>query len=334
MDTHIRLAHGNGGRLTRQLVESLFQRHLHHEALDIQVDAASVAALPGTVLAITADSFTVDPLEFPGGDIGSLAVHGTLNDLAVAGAEPAYLTLNAIIEEGFEVARLDRIMASLGRTARRWQVPVVAGDTKVVGQGQCGGLYLTMTGIGHYPPSTRLGLDILQPGDQLLISGPVGDHGVAVMLAREQFGLSGDLQSDSACVLPLTRALRDLPGLKFMRDPTRGGLATVVHEIAQATGLDAELDEAHLPVRDSVTTLCDLLGYDALYMACEGRVLAVVAADQADEALCRWRALPEGHGAACIGQLRSGAARVVLNTRLGGKRLLDELEDDPLPRIC
>ncbi|MEW5943570.1 MAG: hydrogenase expression/formation protein HypE [Pseudomonadota bacterium] len=331
--THITLAHGNGGRLMRELIEDVFARHLANPLLDVRTDAATLP-FPADELLFTTDGFTVQPLEFPGGDIGSLAVHGTVNDLAVSGAEPLYLSVGAFIEEGLEIALLERIVASLARAAREAGVSVVAGDTKVLRRGEGGGLYLATTGVGARSPGPRLGLDRIRPGDAILVSGPVGDHGTAVMLAREQFGLRGDLQSDSACVLPLTQALLPLSGLRFMRDPTRGGLATVAHEIAHAAGLPVHLREDAIPVREPVRSVCDMLGYDPLYLACEGRVVAVVAAEQADAALAAWRALPQGGAAAIIGRAGDGRAQVVLETELGGERLLEELEDDPLPRIC
>lgn len=332
-DTHISLAHGNGGRFMRELIESVFQRHLGNPVLDVQADAVPLA-LNGADCLFTTDGFTVQPLEFPGGDIGSLAVHGTTNDLAVAGAEPKYLSLNAFIEEGLEVALLDRLIASLAAAARAIGVQVAAGDTKVLRRGEGGGLYLATTGIGLALPGPPLGLDRIRAGDAVLVSGPVGDHGIAVMLAREQFGLRGELRSDAASVLPLTRTARDLDGLRFMRDPTRGGLASVCHEISRATGLAVRLREADLPVRDPVRSVCEMLGYDPLYLACEGRVVAVVAPAQAETLLARWQALPEGREACLIGTLETGGERVLLETGIGGERLLEELEDDPLPRIC
>lgn len=329
---HVTLAHGNGGRFMRELIEQLFARHLANPLLNVNADAVALPIDGGEIM-YTTDGFTVQPLEFPGGDIGSLAVHGTVNDLAVAGATPRYLALNAFIEEGLPFATLDRVIASLARAAREAGVQVVAGDTKVVPRGQGGGLYLATTGVGTRSPGLQLGLDRIGAGDAILVSGPVGDHGIAVMFAREQFGLRGDLQSDSASVLPLTKALLDLPGLHFMRDPTRGGLAMIMHEIAHATGLGVRLQAGAIPVRDPVRSVCEMLGYDPLYLACEGRVVVVVAAAEAEAALARWRALPAGRDAALIGH--TGVDRhVVLETELGGERLLDELEDDPLPRIC
>jgi len=333
-DSHIALAHGNGGRLMRELIDTLFAHHLGNELLDTHVDAARLPfdAGIGEIMATT-DGFTVEPLEFPGGNIGSLAVHGTVNDLAVSGATPLYLTLNAFIEEGLEVALLDRVLASMAHACRESKVRVVAGDTKVLRRGQGGGVYFATTGIGVRPPHLRLGLSQIRTGDMILLSGSVGDHGTAVLLAREQFGLSGDLKSDSASVLPITRALIDVPGLRFMRDPTRGGLATVTHEVAHTTGATVLLNEGRIPVLDPVRTVCEMLGYDPLYLACEGRVVAILDPDSADKALNRLHKLGFTD-AAIIGQVESGRPRVILKTGLGGERILEELQDDPLPRIC
>ncbi len=332
-DTHISLAHGNGGRLMRELIETLFARHMANPLLDVHSDAAALPPLEGEIM-VTTDGFTVQPLEFAGGTIGSLAVHGTVNDLAVSGAVPRYLTLSAFIEEGFAVAQLERIVISLAQAARDAGVVVVAGDTKVLRRGEAGGLYLSATGIGVRAKHLQLGLDQVRPGDSVLVSGPVGDHGTAVMLAREQFGLQGNLRSDSASVLPLAQALWPLDGLRFMRDPTRGGLATVMHEICRATRLQVRLAQAALPVRGSVAAVCEMLGYDPLFLACEGRAVAIIDAAQAKDALARWRAVPQGEAAAIIGHIGTGRPHVVLKTELGGERILDELEEEPLPRIC
>ncbi|MGB5164510.1 MAG: hydrogenase expression/formation protein HypE [Woeseiaceae bacterium] len=331
-DDRISLAHGNGGRFMRELIEEVFARNLGSTELDVQADAVAIALGEGEVM-ITTDGFTVKPLEFPGGDIGSLAVHGTTNDLAVAGARPMFLTLNAFIEEGFEIARLDRIVASLAKAAREAGVKVCAGDTKVLQRGEGGGVYLATTGVGIRLPGVKLSLANIQDGDVILVSGPIGDHGTAVMLAREEFGLRGDLQSDAASVIPLTESLLELDGLRFMRDPTRGGIASIAHEILRATGFGVRF-EPTVPVRESVQSVCDMLGYDPYYLACEGRVVAVVAPDQADAALARWLALDEGRDAARIGRISARDERVILETDLGGERFLEELEDDPLPRIC
>ena len=331
-DDRISLAHGNGGRFMRELIDEVFAHHLGAADLDVRADAVPIALDGGEVM-ITTDGFTVQPLEFPGGDIGSLSVHGTTNDLAVAGARPMYLTLNAFIEEGLEIKQLDRIVASLAAAARESGVKVSAGDTKVLRRGEGGGLYLATTGVGIRLPGVRPALDLIEDGDILIISGTVGDHGTAVMLAREDFGLRGELVSDAGPVMALTESLLRFDGLRFMRDPTRGGIASIAHEIQRATGFGVRF-EATIPVREQVQSICDMLGYDPYYLACEGRVLAVVAPDQAAEALAAWQALPTGQGAARIGRIVAGQSRVVMETELGGERFLEELEDDPLPRIC
>jgi len=332
-DTHISLAHGNGGRLMRELIEQVFARHLGTDQLDTRVDAATITLPPGRQM-ITTDGFTVQPLEFPGGDIGSLAVHGTCNDLAVSGATPCFLTLNAFIEEGLEIALLDRLVGSVARAAAETGVAVVAGDTKVLRRGEGGGLYLATTGVGVADAGLSLSIANIRAGDKILVSGPVGDHGIAVMLAREEFGMRGELLSDAASVIPLTRAACATPGLRFMRDPTRGGLATVMHELVHGTGLQVRLWQPAIPVRAQVSSVCEMLGYDPLYLACEGRVVAVIGSESSDRLLSAWRALPGGQEAACVGELLGGRERVVLETELGGERILEELEDDPLPRIC
>jgi hydrogenase expression/formation protein HypE len=331
-DDRISLAHGNGGRFMRELIEDVFASALAASEIDVQADAVPIDLGDGEVM-ITTDGFTVQPLEFPGGNIGSLAIHGTTNDLAVAGARPMYLALNAFIEEGFEVARLERIVQSLAAAAVEAGVRISAGDTKVVRRGEGGGIYLATTGVGVRLPGARPALSSIRDGDIVLVSGPIGDHGTAVMLAREEFGLRGDVVSDSGPVMALTEPLLALDGLRFMRDPTRGGIASIGHEIVRATGLGVRF-EATVPVREPVQSVCDMLGYDPYYLACEGRVVAVVAPDDAATALNIWRSLPAGTDAARIGRITAGERRVILETPLGGERFLEELEDDPLPRIC
>jgi hydrogenase expression/formation protein HypE len=334
-DTHVSLAHGNGGRYMRELITEIFARHLANPYLRTDIDAAVLPwnAADGE-LAFTTDSFTVQPIEFPGGNIGSLAVHGTTNDLAVAGAVPKYLSLGVLLEEGLEFAVLERVVAGIAEAAKEAGVVVAAGDTKVVRRGEGGGIYLNTSGIGVKNPALKIGIEYIRPGDAVLVSGPVGDHGIAVMLAREQFGMRGDLQSDAASVLPLTLEIAKLPGLRFMRDPTRGGIATVAHEIVHGSGFGVVFAEERLPVRDSVRSVCEMLGYDPYFLACEGRVVAVVAAEQAERALAMWQALPSGRDASIVGQVQENPARLVLKTSIGGERVIEELEDDPLPRIC
>lgn len=333
LDQHITLAHGNGGRFMRELIEEVFARHLANPNLDTQADATPIDLPPGQPV-FTTDGFIVQPLEFTGGDIGALAVHGTTNDLAVSGADPLYLTLNAFIEEGLSFGQLERLVASIAREAKAAGVQVVAGDTKVLPKGEGSGIYFATSGIGVRRRDIRLSMQTIRKGDRVLVSGPVGDHGVCVMLAREEFGMRGDLRSDAGSVLPLTRAIRDLPGLRFMRDPTRGGLATVCHEIVHSTGLQVTLDGPSVPVHEPVTAVCEMLGYDPLYLACEGRVVAIADANTAAEILQRWRTLPEGSQAAIIGEVSDQHPRVEIITELGGRRILEELQDDPLPRIC
>lgn len=330
----VTLAHGNGGRRMRLLIEQVFANHLGNAQLDVTSDAASLPTLPNGTLVVTTDGFTVDPLIFPGGDIGSLAIHGTVNDLAVAGADPLYLTLSCFLEEGLEIALLDRLIKSMATTAKACGVKVVAGDTKVVRKGEGGGVYFAMTGLGVRDPELDLGITRIEPGDRILVSGSLGDHGAAVLLARGQFGLGGNLMSDSASVLPVTRALRDIRGLRFMRDPTRGGLATIAHEIAHGRQCSVRLFERSIPIREQVRGVCEVLGYDPLYLASEGRVVAVVAPADAKRALDAMRASGAAPEAAEIGVIGSDTQFVVLETPLGGERLVEELEADPLPRIC
>jgi hydrogenase expression/formation protein HypE len=331
-ESHVSLAHGNGGRLMRELVESVFACAFADPLLDTSVDAAALETRDGEQLVVTTDGFTVQPLEFPGGNIGSLAVHGTVNDLAVSGATPRYLTLGVILEEGLEIALLRRVVEALAQAARQCGVSVVAGDTKVVGRGDCDGLYLSMTGIGFKSGCVRYALDQIRAGDRVLISGPVGEHGAAVMLARQEFGFRGNLRSDAASVYNETRALMSAGGLRFMRDPTRGGVATVAHEIARATGMAVHLSEAAIPVTEGVQSVCELLGFDPLYLACEGRIVAVVAPENTAAALAALQAVAPQ--AALIGEVVADAPQVILDTAFGGQRWIDELEEDPLPRIC
>jgi hydrogenase expression/formation protein HypE len=337
-DKHISLAHGNGGRYMRELIAEIFARHLSNpersDGLDTTLDAAPISLSGPGEPYMTTDGFIVQPLEFPGGDIGSLAVNGTVNDLAVSGATPKYLSLNAFIEEGLEIATLERIVKSLGAAAEEAAVHVVAGDTKVLPRGEGGGLYLATTGVGLKPPGVDLGMHRIRPGDRIVVSGPVGDHGIAVMLAREDFEISGDVRSDCGNVIGLAQAAMEFDGLRFMRDPTRAGLAGVCYEIAQHAGVTVRLRETEVPVRDPVKMVCEMLGYDPYYLACEGRAVAIIAEDQAEGLVESWRQIASGEGATLIGSIEEGASRIVLETEIAGERILDDLEEDPLPRIC
>ncbi|MCW8963979.1 MAG: hydrogenase expression/formation protein HypE, partial [Gammaproteobacteria bacterium] len=332
-DTHISLAHGNGGRYMRELIDGVFARFLatsaaSDEPMDTEADAVLLKDIKGPIFT-TVDGFAVHPIEFPGGNIGSLAVHGTVNDLSVAGAIPRYLTLSAILEEGLEIEVLERAVASLAKAASEANVRVVAGDTKVVPRGHGGGIYFSISGIGEIDPGLDLSMQNIQPGDKVIVSGTVGDHGAAVMLAREEFGLHGEVQSDCGSVLPLTSSLSGIEGVHFLRDPTRGGLATVTHEMARVTGHRMRLKEEAIPVNDAVSSICEILGYDPLYLACEGRCVAVVSADIADRVVQVWRDIEAGKGATIVGEVEEGHGDVLLQTPIGGERRLEELEDDP-----
>ena len=334
-DEVVTLAHGAGGKATRALVEGLFVEELVNPLLAPLSDSA-LLEVNGSRLAFTTDSYVVKPIFFPGGDIGDLAVNGTVNDLAVAGAQPLALSAGFVIEEGFPVADLRRIAVSMARAAEAAGVPVAAGDTKVVERGKADGLYVTTAGIGIIAPEVGLGAEHIRTGDRVLVSGTIGDHGMAVMVARGELQLEVDLASDTACVLVLAQELLALGGaLRFMRDPTRGGVATALNELAQAANVAVYLDEEALPVRPEVIGTCEILGIDPLYVACEGRLLAVVAAEACDAALARLQAHPLGAGAAVIGEVRDEPeGLVLLETSFGGSRVVDMLVGDPLPRIC
>jgi hydrogenase expression/formation protein HypE len=333
-DELITLAHGAGGKATRDLVEALFLAEFANETLALLGDAAVV---PGAGrLALSTDAYVVHPLEFPGGDIGELAVNGTVNDLAMVGAEPLWLTAGFVIEEGFPVADLRRIVASMAAAARAAGVAVVAGDTKVVERGKADGLYVTTAGIGVVADGVDLRPQRVQPGDRVLLSGTLADHGMAVMVARGDLQLEAEIESDTAAVHDLAAVLVSLgSALRWMRDPTRGGLATALNELAEAAALAVVLDESALPVRPAVTAACEILGIDPLYVANEGKLIAIVAPEAADEALGALRSLPLGADAVLLGEVRAEPAGfVLLDTALGGTRIVDMLVGDPLPRIC
>ncbi len=324
------LAHGAGGRIAARLVRELFVAAFDDPALNEAHDAATLS-LSGEI-AVTTDAFTVSPLFFPGGDLGSLAVHGTVNDLACAGAEPLAMTVAFVLEEGLELATLARLVRSLAQAARSVPIRVVAGDTKVVERGRGDGVYLTCTGLGRV--RRRLAPDRLEDGLAILVSGPLGDHGTAVLLARDPALAQSDLQSDAASTWPLVRALLDTGvDLRCLRDPTRGGLVAIAHELAGAHH-SFELDEAAIPVRPEVADVCELLGLDPLHVASEGRLVAFVAEADADRALGCWRDVGALE-AARIGTVRPRRdAPVILRTALGSERVLDLPAGAPLPRIC
>ena len=332
----ITLGHGSGGRLSHRLQEEVFLPAFSNPALDRREDAAVVVA-GADRLAFSTDSFVVSPLFFPGGDLGELAVNGTVNDLACAGAEPRYLSAAFVLEEGLPLETLRRLVASMARAAARAQVAIVTGDTKVVERGKGDGVFVTTSGIGALRPGVELSPRRCQPGDVVLVSGTLGDHGVAVMAARHGLGLLGDeLRSDTAPLHELARSLLDAaPGTRCLRDPTRGGLAAALTEIAAQAGCSIELAEEALPVTDTVRGALELMGLDPLLVANEGKLCAVVPADQADAALAAWRGHPLGRAAARVGTLgaeRSGLLSV--RTPFGGRRTVILPLSDPLPRIC
>ena len=334
-DTVVQMAHGGGGRKTAQLIERVFLPAFRSDAL-YQLGDGAVLQVGDERLAFTTDTFVVQPPFFPGGDIGSLAVHGTANDLAMCGAEPIGFSVGLVLEEGFPIASLNRIVASIAEAAARTGAPVVTGDTKVVDRGKGDGIFINTSAIGRVRRGVTVGPERATPGDAILVSGPVGDHGIAVMAARNGIALETDLHSDSAPVLPLVRALLDVePETRVLRDPTRGGLATALCEIAAASRVGMHLDEATIPVRPEVYAACELLGFDPLYVACEGRFLAIVPALSASRALAALRALPAGADAQCIGEVTGGElGRVLLRTRIGSHRRLERLSGEQLPRIC
>lgn len=334
-DERVTLAHGAGGQATQALVESLFLPALENPTLSRLGDAAMLDAA-GARLAFTTDSYVVKPRIFPGGDIGELAVNGTINDLAVSGARPLALTAGFVLEEGLDLDELRTIAASMGEAAERARVVVAAGDTKVVERGTGDGLYVTTAGIGVVDERADLGAARVRPGDRILVSGTLADHGMAVMIARGRLALEADIRSDTAPLWEPADALLSLGGaLRFMRDPTRGGLATSLNELAAEAGLGLLLSEATLPVRREVAAACEILGLDPLYVANEGKLVAVVAPEAADEALALLRAHELGREAALVGEVtgeRDGL--VLLETAFGGRRIVDVMVGDPLPRIC
>ncbi len=329
------LTHGSGGRAMAQLIRELFVRELANEYLAQGDDGARLGRATGRLVVAT-DAHVVSPLFFPGGDIGCLSVNGTINDVAVMGARPLYLAASFVLEEGFPLADLAKIAASMGRASREAGVPVVTGDTKVVERGKADGVFITTTGVGEL----RDGIDCsganARPGDVVLLSGPIGAHGMAIMACRENLSFDAPIVSDTAALHGLVDALlRAAPGLHTMRDATRGGVGATLNEIAQQSGVGIEIDEAAIPIPAPVEAACELLGLDPLYVANEGRLLAICPPDLAGDALGALRAHPLGAGATRIGRVIEDPRRFVqMRTRLGGRRIVDWLHGDQLPRIC
>ena len=330
----IQLAHGGGGRLTRELIESEIVPRFGNGPLRGLPDGATLPS-PGERLVFTTDSFVVQPLEFPGGNIGDLAVHGTVNDLAVCGGEPKWLSLALIIEEGLPFAVLGRVLDSVRAAADACGVIVATGDTKVVARGQGDGLYINTAGIGRALPEFALSPAKIREGDCVLVSGTLADHGMAVLAARQNIDFVNGPQSDTAPVHGLVLAVRDLgASIRFMRDPTRGGAASVLNEIVEESELGILLKERELPLAPATRAVAEMLGIDPLHVASEGRMILICAPEEVPEILKRWRALPEGVGAMRLGTVSRDKGRVVLETLAGGRRLVDVPRGELLTRIC
>ena len=337
LDERITLAHGAGGKSSHALIEALFLPELGNPLLEPLGDSALLQPNgPSPRLAFSTDSYVIKPLFFPGGDIGELAVNGTVNDLAMSGARPLWLSAGFIVEEGFATEDLSRIAKSMGRAAKEAGVAIAAGDTKVVERGMADGVYVNTSGVGVLDRSLELSPSAVRAGDRILVSGTIGDHGMAIMIARGQLELEVELESDTAPLGSLVDALLDATdGVRVLRDPTRGGLATVLAELALSAEIGIVLDERALPVRPEVNGACEILGIDPLYVANEGKLVAVVAPEAADTALAALRGHPHGANAAVVGEVRhEPPGLVLLETSFGGSRVVDMLAGDPLPRIC
>jgi hydrogenase expression/formation protein HypE len=335
-DPQIEMAHGAGGKASRRLVEGLFAPLLSPNAIGPLADAAHLD-LGGGAIAITTDSFVVKPLKFPGGSIGELAVNGTMNDLAVSGAKGQAMVVTFILEEGLPSSVLEEEVRAMAAALQRAGVAVVGGDTKVVERGKADGMYITTTGIGRPMAQVNIDTASVRTGDKIILSGPIGDHGITILLARGELDLEADLSSDTRCVLPLIEAMVEEagPGIRWMRDPTRGGVATSLNELARDCGLGIVLSEEEIPMRDEVRGACELLGLDPLHIANEGQFLAVVAPEYVDAALNALNRTDGGEDAIIIGTVQAEpACAVLVTTKYGGCRIVDMLVGDPLPRIC
>ncbi|MEN9480432.1 MAG: hydrogenase expression/formation protein HypE [Pseudomonadota bacterium] len=330
------MAHGAGGRAMAQLIEELFAKHLGNEYL-AQGDDGALLPAPGVgKLVMATDCHVVSPLFFPGGDIGCLSVHGTINDVAMMGAQPLWLAAGFILEEGFPLADLARIVQSMAAAAKEAGVPIVTGDTKVVERGKGDGVFITTTGVGVVAPGMELSGNRARPGDVILVSGTLGDHGMAIMAERENMGFESPIVSDTAALHGLIAAMRASGAdLHVLRDPTRGGLATTLNEIAGQSGVGMMLQEKALPVQPAVNAACEFLGLDPLYVANEGKLVAICAANDAEKLLAAMRAHPLGVNAAIVGAVHEDVHHFVqMTTSFGGKRIVDWLSGEQLPRIC
>jgi len=332
-DEQVTMSHGAGGRATQTMIEGLFVPAFGSETLAAMGDAGAV----GDGIVMTTDSFVVKPIRFPGGSIGELAVNGTVNDLAVAGARPTALSLSLILEEGLPADDLRAEVEAIAAAAREAGVEIVAGDTKVVERGHADQVYVCTTGVGKLDPRADMSPSSLKPGDRVLVSGTVGDHGTAIMLARGEFELGAEIESDTRCLWPAVEALLEEagPALRCMRDATRGGVASVLNELARSSKVAMIVREADVPVVPAVAGAAEILGIDPMYVANEGKLVAFVAPDAADDALAALRSVPGCEDAAEIGEVKTEPPGMVLvETGFGGKRVMDQLVGDPLPRIC
>lgn len=334
-DPQITLSHGSGGKASRNLIEALIAPAFANPLLD-KLDDSAVFEVNGVRLALTTDSYVVSPIFFPGGDIGELAVNGTVNDLAVSGAEPLYLTAGFILEEGFPMEDLKRIVASMARAAAHAGVTIVTGDTKVVSRGQADKIFINTAGVGVLRRAVNISAANAQPGDKVILSGCIGDHGVTILAARGELELEADFQSDTAPLNSLVKAMLDVTAeIHCLKDPTRGGVATALNEIAATSGVTIAIQERSIPIRDETRGACEILGIDPLYMANEGKLLAVVPPEVAAAVVAAMRQHPLGQGARIIGEVWAEPKGLVfLQTEIGGNRVVDMLVGDPLPRIC
>ena len=333
----ILLSHGSGGKLSHELISNVFVKYFSNKTLDAQTDSA-VLNISGNHLSFTTDSYVVDPIFFQGGNIGKLAVCGTVNDLAVSGAKPLYLSCGFIIEEGFDVSKLEIIVKTMAEEAKKAGVKIVTGDTKIVNKGKCDKVFINTSGIGILKPEQKgisYGTNI-EPGDKIIVNGSIGDHGIAILAARESLSFQADIKSDCASLNNLIdTCLSVSPNIKFMRDATRGGIATVLCELAENKKLGIDINETEIPLKDIVKGTCEIFGFDPLYLANEGKVIMVVAANEAENILETMRRHPLGKEASIVGEIVEGhPTKVLMQTEIGGRRIIDMLAGEMLPRIC
>jgi len=327
----IEIGHGSGGRLTRELIHEIFLKHLDSTELRELEDAASLN-MHNQAIAFTTDTYVINPLFFPGGDIGKLSVCGTINDLIVSGAQPRFISAGFVIEEGFPIGDLETIVMSMARVAGETGIRIVTGDTKVVEKGNCDGVYINTSGIGEI--RYRMSLKKISPGDLIIVTGTVGDHGISIALSRNEFQIETEIKSDCAPLNDLILPLFDIDGIKWMRDPTRGGVAGVLVEVCEVSGLGIEVEEEKIPVREDVRFVCEMLGYDPLYLANEGRAVIIASEGCADRIMNSLLSHPLGRESAIIGRVSDGFRGVRLRTSIGGERIIDLLDQEMLPRIC